>query len=389
MFKSALRNFFHFTKSSEALLLIATIAGLFIANSQFSELYRNFFNQEINFNIFTQDVGAKFSPKFIIDDFLMAIFFLLIGLELKREILIGELSSRKKLLLPVIGAIGGVITPALLFCYFNGQNQENLRGFAIPTATDIAFAYAVIKAFGDKISNSIKIFLISLAVIDDLIAIFIIAFFYTENLQVINLLYSFFIMFFLFLLNAKKSENLLLYLILGSALWFFVLKSAIHPSIAGVALAMFIPFKTTNKFLLENLARKLSPFVSFIILPIFAFANSGVKIANFSTEILFDGLILGIALGLFLGKQIGVFLFGFLAIKLKICELPQNSNWLEFYGVAILTGIGFTMSLFIGNLAFDNYETLDKVKIAVLIGSILSFILGSLILSMTKKKSVF
>ncbi len=387
MIRVAIKNFFYFSRSSEALLLFATISGLLIANSAYHGQYHAFFTDNINLNLdfLKQGLGAKFSLKLIIDDLLMAIFFLLIGLELKREVLVGELSSRSRLLLPVIGAIGGVLTPALMYCYFNITEQDNLPGFAIPTATDIAFAYAVVKAFGNKISNATKVFLISLAVVDDLIAISIIAFFYTENLHAINLLYSFLIMFGLFLLNAKKSNNLYLYFALGTVLWIFVFMSGIHPSIAGVALAMFMPFKTKNRFLLEDVAKKLSPAIGFIILPLFAFANSGVQISNLSFDMLLDGVIVGIVVGLFFGKQIGVFIFALIAIKLKICKLPKNSNWLELYGVSILTGIGFTMSLFIGNLAFENYATLDKVKIAVLIGSVASFIYGSAILVMMKK----
>ncbi len=389
MIKRAIKNFFYFSKTSEALLIFATISGILIANSIYFDQYQSFFVDEINLRSFNIDHDIHFSFKLIIDDFLMAIFFLLIGLELKREVMVGELSSRAKLLLPLIGAIGGVLIPALIFSYFNHENESNLSGFAIPTATDIAFAYAVVKAFGNKISNATKVFLISLAVVDDLIAIAIIAFFYTDNLNAIYLLYSFVVMFALFLLNAKNSGSLTLYMLVGLVLWTFVFKSGIHPSVAGVVLAMFIPFKTKSKFLLEDLAKKLSPYIGFFILPLFAFANSGVRVADLSMEILMDSLVLGVALGLFLGKQLGVFSFAFIAIKMKICSLPKGSNWLEFYGVAAITGIGFTMSLFIGNLAFDNAQVLDKVKVAVLIGSVASFLFGSLILVSMRKKKVF
>ncbi len=391
MIKKAVKNLFYFTTSSESLLLFATIAALIVANSDYVDAYNSFFKDKspINFNFFNHNFDGHFTLKLFIDDFLMAIFFLLIGLELKSEILVGELSSKDKLMMPLIAAIGGVIVPALIFSYINITNQENLRGFAIPTATDIAFAYAVVKAFGNKISNSTKIFLISLAVVDDLIAICLIAFFYTKNLHAINLIYSLVVMFGLFLLNAKNSEKLTPYLILGVVLWIFVFKSGIHPSIAGVVFAMFIPFKTKNKNLLEDFAKKLSPFVSFIVLPIFAFANAGVEISHFSQEALTSTLVLGIFFGLFIGKQIGVFSFGYLAIKLKLCSLPKNSSLTELYGVSILTGIGFTMSLFIGNLAFSDDLTLDKVKVAVLIASIASFLYGSIILLTMQKKIQF
>ncbi len=389
MLKKAIKNVFHFSRNSEALLLIATIAGLIVANSIYHTQYHQFFTKKISLQSMGIDFDGKFSIKLIIDDFLMAIFFLLIGLELKREVLVGELSSKDRLLLPVIGGIGGVIVPALIFAYFNYQKEANLAGFAIPTATDIAFAYAVVKAFGQKISSATKVFLISLAVVDDLIAISIIAFFYTANLNAIYLLYSFIVIFALFLISTKKSSNLYIYMGLGLLLWTLVFKSGIHPSIAGVVLAMFIPFKTKDRFLLEDLAKKLSPYIGFFILPLFAFANSGVRIINLTPDILLDNLVLGTALGLFIGKQLGVFSFVFLAFKMKICSLPKGSSLIEFYGVSIITGIGFTMSLFIGNLAFDNNMMLDKTKIAVLIGSLASFIYGSIVLILMKKKSIF
>lgn len=389
MLKKAIKNVFHFSRNSEALLLIATIAGLIVANSIYHTQYHQFFTKKISLQSMGIDFDGKFSIKLIIDDFLMAIFFLLIGLELKREVLVGELSSKARLLLPVIGGIGGVIVPALIFAYFNYQKEANLAGFAIPTATDIAFAYAVVKAFGQKISSATKVFLISLAVVDDLIAISIIAFFYTANLNAIYLLYSFIVIFALFLISTKKSSNLYIYMGLGLLLWTLVFKSGIHPSIAGVVLAMFIPFKTKDRFLLEDLAKKLSPYIGFFILPLFAFANSGVRIINLTPDILLDNLVLGTALGLFIGKQLGVFSFVFLAFKMKICSLPKGSSLIEFYGVSIITGIGFTMSLFIGNLAFDNNMMLDKTKIAVLIGSLASFIYGSIVLILMKKKSIF
>ena len=388
MFKKTIKNLLYFSTSSEVLLLFATLAALYIANSALYEVYRDFLKNflHIKLNFLNFAVDEKITLKFFIDDFLMAIFFLLIGLELKRELLVGELSTADKVFLPTIAAIGGVIAPALIFSYFNINAQDNLRGFAIPTATDIAFAYAVVKAFGNRISSATKVFIITLAVIDDLIAIFIIAFFYTEQLHALFLLYSFIVMFVLFLLSIKKSENLFFYTILGFLLWLCILQSGIHPSVSGVVLAMFIPFRTANQDFLENFAHNLAPFVNFFILPFFAFANAGVQIVNFSLQILYDPLIMGIVFGLFLGKQIGVVFFSFIAFKLKICQLPKDCNWLEFYGVAILTGIGFTMSLFIGNLAFDSDEILDKVKIAVLLGSSISFIFGSLILLFVKKK---
>lgn len=369
------KNLFSHKVSSQALLLVATIAALVIANSHFHDLYRNFFKITLSFPL-----EINFSIKQFIDDFLMVIFFFLIGLELKREVMVGELSSKEKVFLPTFAAFGGVIIPALIFSYFNIAHEENLKGFAIPTATDIAFAYAVVKIFGDKVSASVKVFIITLAVIDDLIAILIIAFFYTKEMNEIYLLLSFIAIFGLALLNLKNTKSKFLYLILGISLYLMILKSGIHPTIAGVIIAFFIPFKTPTSFPVENIAHKISPLVNYFILPLFAFANAGVAINNFSFERFADPLILGIIFGLFFGKQIGVMLFSYIIIKLKICSFPQNSNWLELYAIAVLTGIGFTMSLFIGNLAFADELVLDKVKIGVLTGSIVSFLFGSLIL---------
>jgi NhaA family Na+:H+ antiporter len=317
---------------------------------------------------------------------------LLVGLELKEEILVGELSSKSRAMLPAIAACGGVIVPALIFYFCNFNHPENLRGFAIPTATDIAFAYGVICLFGKKVSKSLKVFLISLAIFDDLMAILIIAFFYTQNLDLIYLLLASLTLFGLVILNLKGSTKISFYLILGIVLWLMVLKSGIHPTIAGVALAMFIP---RQKDALHKLIKKIAPIVNFLILPLFAFANSGVRIENFSWEIFNSPLVLGIILGLFLGKQIGVMLFSFLAIKLGLTHLPRSpkgvSSWLEFYGAAVLTGIGFTMSFFIGSLAFlHNQVAFDEVKIGVLAGSFLSAVFGMAIiytsLSRTKNK---
>lgn len=380
------KNLFSYKISSQLILLLATLSALMAANSQFHDSYRDFFQIIISPKIpFVEQISFTF--KQFIDDFLMVIFFFLIGLELKKEVIVGELSSKSKIFLPTFAALGGVILPALIFSYFNIANEENLKGFAIPCATDIAFAYAVVKIFGDKVTPSIKIFIITLAVIDDLIAILIIAIFYTAEINEVYLLLSSIAVLGLVLLNLKNSKSRFLYLILGISLYLMILKSGIHPTVAGVIIAFSIPFKTRTSFPVENIAHKISPIVNYFILPVFAFANAGVAIKNFSWTSFADTLILGIILGLFFGKQIGVMLFSYIIIKLKICNLPPNSNWLELYGIAILTGIGFTMSLFIGNLAFSDELILDKVKIAVLVGSLASFIFGSLILICERKNN--
>jgi NhaA family Na+:H+ antiporter len=358
---------------------------LIVANSANFAIYQDFFSIKLPLNLDFIGLNKDLTLHDWINDALMALFFLLVGLELKEEILVGELSSKAKIMLPLIAACGGVFVPALVFYLCNFGNSENLRGFAIPTATDIAFAYGVICLFGKKISKSLKVFLISLAIFDDLSAILIIAFFYAQNIALHYVFLALVIVFCLTILSLKNSTNLTFYLILGAILWLMVLKSGIHATIAGVVLAMFIPHK---KDTLKKLIKKIAPVVNFLILPLFAFANSGVRIEKFSLEIFTQPLALGIILGLFLGKQIGVMLFSFLAIKLKLAHLPKNSkgmsSWLEFYGVAILTGIGFTMSFFIGSLAFfGNSELFDEVKIGVLAGSFLSAIFGILVIQIS------
>ena len=360
-----IKKIFELESATGALLLLATALAILTANSENFTLYQNFLAAELPLNL---------TLHAWINDALMALFFLLIGLELKEEILVGELSSKARAMLPAIAACGGIIFPALIFYFCNFDQPQNLRGFAIPTATDIAFAYGAISIFGKKIPKSLKVFLISLAIFDDLAAILIIAFFYAENLQLIYFCAAIFPLCGLAILNWKNCKEISLYLILGVILWLLILKSGIHPTLAGVALAAFIP---RQKNLLHGLIKKIAPAVNFLILPIFAFANCGVRIENFSAEIFSEPLVLGIIFGLFFGKQIGVMLFSFAAIKLGLAQLPRGSNWLKFYGVAILTGIGFTMSFFVGSLAFTQN---DAVKIAVLCGSFLSAIFGMLVL---------
>lgn len=374
------------------LLLVATIASLLVANSQYFIIYQGFFSFNLPLNLSFVGIYKELTIHDWINNALMAIFFLLVGLELKEEVLAGELSSKSKAMLPAIAACGGVIVPALIFYLYNSNQPENLAGFAIPTATDIAFAYGVICLFGNKVSKSLKVFLISLAIFDDLSAILIIAFFYSQDISPLYLMLAFLCIFGLVILGLKKSTNLFLYLALGVILWLMVLKSGIHPTFAGVVLATFIP---RQKDMLHKLIKKIAPITNFLILPLFAFANSGLRIENFSFEILTTPLVLGIAFGLFFGKQIGVMLFSYLAIKLGLTHLPRSSkgasSWLEFYGASILTGIGFTMSFFIGSLAFaSNQDAFDEVKIGVLCGSFLSAIFGMIVIyaSLPKKMAL-
>lgn len=389
MIKKSLRKFFELESATAILLCVATLLAMFLANSSVSQIY--FQTLEISFPLrldFLQ-IERNLSLTDWVNDALMAMFFFLIGLELKKEILVGELSNKKKIALPALAALGGVIFPALIFYFFNFNHPENLRGFAIPTATDIAFAYGIICFFGKKIPHSLKIFIVTLAVLDDLLAILIIAIFYTHDLQILYFVLASLPLAGLAILNFKNCQKISLYLILGIFLWLMILQSGLHATLSGVILSCFIPLKIGQKNFLQNLAEKISPTVNFLILPIFALANSGVKIGQFSSEIFCDTLVLGIIFGLFFGKQIGVMLFSFVAIKLKLASLPNvakiSVNWLQFYAVVIFTGIGFTMSLFIGELSFSQNYLLDKVRFAVLAGSFISVFFGSILLLFLKR----
>jgi NhaA family Na+:H+ antiporter len=319
----------------------------------------------------------------------MAAFFFFVTLEIKREFLQGELSNRKQALLPIIAAIGGMLVPALIYVYINFQNSETLNGWAIPSATDIAFSLGVLSLLGSRVPLSLKVFLTALAIIDDLGAIVIIALFYSGDLSVIYLTLLLLTFISLLILNKLNIEKFLPYLILGLILWFVTYKSGIHATISGVLLATIIPHRKKGKdfSLLIKLEHKISPYVAFCIMPLFALANAGVSLNGVNLNSLLSPVPLGIVLGLFVGKQVGVFLFSIIAIKLKIAQMPNNSNLISLYGVGILTGIGFTMSFFIGNLAFvDNANYMDGVKIGVLAGSLLSTIVGYFLLLMTSKK---
>ena len=383
---SAFRWFFKLESASGLLLLVSAIIALVISNSSFSYLY--FETLEKYFFIGVNNIGLKMSLLHWINDALMAVFFFFVTLEIKREFLQGELSSKKQAMLPIIAAVGGMLVPALIYVYFNIDNRVTLNGWAIPSATDIAFSLGILSLLGSRVPISLKVFLTALAIIDDLGAIVIIAFFYTGDLSIkyISLLIITFVC--LIFINRFNIRKFLPYLILGLALWFFTHESGVHATISGVLLATVIPHRKKEKdySLLTYIEHSISPYVAFIIMPLFAFANAGVSLDGINFSSLLKPVPLGIVLGLFVGKQIGVFLFSFISIKLKIAQMPNNANWLNFYGVGVLTGIGFTMSLFVGNLAFvENMEYMDGVKIGVLTGSLLSTIFGYLLLLFTKK----
>ena len=382
------RWFFKLEAASGLMLLIAAVIALIISNSDLNETYLNILNTHLL--IGTQNFGLDLSILHWINDVLMAVFFFVVTLEIKREFIQGELSKPKRALLPIIGAVGGMAVPALIYVIINFDTGYTLRGWAIPSATDIAFSIGVLSLLGSRIPISLKVFLVALAIIDDLGAIIIIAFFYSTELQYTYLLLMLAAFLSLILLNKLNVKKFVPYFLVGLFLWYFTHESGIHSTISGVLLATTIPHRKHEKdySLLLKLEHILSPYVAFGIMPLFAFANAGVVLNDISINTILSPVPLGIVCGLFFGKQIGVFLFSFLAVKLKLAEMPTNSNWIKFYGVGILTGIGFTMSLFVGNLAFFDYSNnVDGVKIGVLIGSSLSAIVGySLLLMVTQKK---
>ena len=379
--------FFKLEAASGLILLISAFVALFWSNSDYSTLYFNILNKYLFIGV--NNFGLKLSVLHWINDALMAVFFFVVTLEIKREFLQGELSKPKQALLPIIGAVGGMLVPALIYIFINIKSPETLSGWAIPSATDIAFSLGVLSLLGSRVPISLKIFLTALAIIDDLGAIIIIAFFYSGNLSFVFLLLMLLSFILLIALNKIGIKFFLPYLIIGLFLWYFTFQSGVHATISGVLLATIIPHRI-NKHdfsLLLKLEHNIAPYVAFGIMPLFALANAGVSLKGFSLSSLLSPVPLGILLGLFVGKQIGVMLFSFFAVKLGAAQMPDNSNWLSLYGVAILTGIGFTMSLFVGNLAFlDNTQHIDGVKIGVLAGSLLSTIFGYFLLSIVLKK---
>ena len=379
--------FFRLEAASGLVLLIAAVIALIISNSNYSEVYFNTLEQYLFIGI--NNFGLKLSVHHWINDLLMAVFFFFVTLEIKREFIQGELSNFKKALLPIIGAVGGMLIPALVYVAINFGNIETLNGWAIPSATDIAFSLGILSLLGSRVPISLKIFLTALAIIDDLGAILIIAFFYSGDLSISYLSLILITYIFLLILNKFGIKKFLPYLIIGAFMWFFTYKSGVHATIAGVLLATSIPHRIKNKdfSLLIKLEHAISPYVAFMIMPIFAFANAGVSLEGLSLLSLLQPVPLGILLGLFVGKQVGVMIFSFIAVKIGAAQMPDRSGWLSLYGVSVLTGIGFTMSLFVGNLAFaENIQHIDGVKIGVLAGSLLSTLFGYFILLFALKR---
>ncbi len=374
---SAIAAFIKGEATAGLLLMAAAALALIIANSALAPLYMS----ALDFQV------GSMSVLHIINDGLMAVFFLLVGLEIKREVVGGELSTRAKAALPLLAAVGGMVGPALIYVFFN--QGAALRGWAIPTATDIAFALGILALLGSRVPQSLKIFLTALAVIDDLGAILIIAAFYTADLSLTALGAAAVCIAALFILNRMNVRCIEIYLILGAILWVAVLKSGVHATMAGVITALMIPAapgKDGDDPPLTKLEHKLHPSVTYLILPLFAFANAGVAMADITREALSHPVTLGIVFGLFLGKQAGVLVITVLARALGWVQLPAGATVAQYYGVALLTGVGFTMSLFIGNLAFTDAAHMAEVKIGVLGGSILSGLAGYLMLRVSPQK---
>ncbi len=379
--------FFKLEAASGLVLLISAILALIISNSNLSEMYFGTLEKYIFIGI--NKYGIKLSVLHWINDALMAIFFFFVTLEIKREFIEGELSNLKQAMLPIVGAIGGMLVPALVYVYINYGDTETLRGWAIPSATDIAFSLGVLSLLGSRVPISLKVFLTALAIIDDLGAIIIIAFFYSGDLNIIYLGLIILAFLALLILNKFNIKKFLPYLLIGIFMWDFTHQSGIHATIAGVLLASTIPHRKKPKehSMLIKIEHAISPYVAFGIMPLFAFANAGVSLEGLSLSSFASKVPLGILLGLFVGKQFGVFIFSYLSIKFKIAQMPTNANWVNFYGVGVLTGIGFTMSLFVGNLAFvENMNYMDGVKIGVLGGSLLSTLFGYFLILFAPRK---
>ena len=376
-------QFFKSDAAGGIVLIVAAIAAMVVANSPMMPLYTRSL----------QSVWLGLSVEHWINDGLMAMFFLMVGLEIKRELLAGSLATWHQRALPGFAAIGGMLVPALIYVGINWGNSETLAGWAIPAATDIAFALGVLSLLGSRVPVSLKIFLAALAIIDDLGAVVIISLFYTSDLSMPMLLASVVVLALLFTMNKMGQKRLLFYLIGGGLLWFLVLQSGVHATLAGVALAFCIPLRdkgtSVDQSPLVVLEHGLKPWIAFAIVPIFGFANAGVSLAGMSLDNLLAPIPLGIALGLLIGKQVGIVALSFLAIQAGLAQLPARCNWLQLYGVSILCGIGFTMSLFIGSLAFSgNTSFVDEVKVGVLVGSLLSALIGAAVLIAANRKIV-
>ncbi len=383
-----LQEFLRLESAGGLLLMVAAVLALVVANSPLASYYESLLDISLEIRIGT--FGISKSLLLWINDGLMAVFFLLVGMELKREVVEGHLSSLRKASLPAFAAIGGMLAPAVFYAVFNWGDSVAMKGWAIPTATDIAFALGVLSLLGKRIPTALKAFLLSVAIFDDLGAIIVIALFYTAELSVLSLVIAAVLILGLACLNRFGVMRPAAYFLIGIPLWVAVLKSGVHATLAGVVLAMFIPLRVPEKrsssdipkSMLRHLEHALHPWVAFGVLPVFAFANAGVSIIELSIADAMHSVPLGIVTGLFLGKQVGILALCWLAVKFRLASLPEGVGWWQLYGTAVLCGIGFTMSLFIASLAFEQGATayLGLERLGILIGSIISGLVGYAVL---------
>jgi Na+:H+ antiporter, NhaA family len=389
--ESFIMEFFKQESAGGIMLMLAAILALLLANTPLQPIYNSLLNTPVEVRFGSLEIAK---PLLLwINDGLMAVFFFLVGLELKRELAEGELSNRRNIILPGVGAIGGMLVPALIYFFFNNGDPAAMKGWAIPAATDIAFALGILSLLGSRIPTSIKIFLTSLAIFDDIGAILIIALFYTSKISLPALIVVACCIPILFLLNRRGVESKSIYLLVGVVMWVAMLKSGVHATLAGVIAAMFVPMRSKqdpDQSPLKVLEHDLHPLVAFFILPVFAFANAGIRLVDISIDQVFHPVSLGIALGLFIGKQAGIFSLCWLFIKLKLTSLPPGVSWASLYGTAALCGVGFTMSLFIGSLAFEEtgVNLLFDERLGIILGSLISGITGYLILRSSLRSKV-
>lgn len=384
----ALREFLRLESAGGLILVVSAILAMVLANSPLADSYVQLLSLKIT--VMVESFGVSKPLLLWVNDGLMAVFFLLVGLELKREVVEGDLSSAEQIALPALAAVGGLIVPAAIYWLINRDNPEGLNGWAVPTATDIAFALAILSLLGSRVPASLKIFLTTIAIFDDLAAIIIIAVFYSGDLSTVSLAAAGAGIVVLSVLNRLGVKSLAAYLIVGIFIWLFVLKSGVHATLAGIAVAAFIPLKGGDDHSpSRHLEHILHPWVAYCVLPIFAFANAGLAFAGVSIDAVVGTVSTGIVLGLFIGKQIGVFGMTALMIGLGLAKKPEGSSWLMLYGIALLCGVGFTMSLFIGGLAFEHggFSNIAALKIGVIAGSVASAFCGWLVLYLSLPKS--
>ena len=382
-----LREFIKFESSAGIILFLSALTAVVLVNSPLHEYYDLILDTKINIEIGALALNKPFL--LWINDGLMALFFLYVGLEIKREVIEGQLSSREQITLPLLAAVGGIVFPALIFLYINKENEIYQQGWAISSATDIAFALGLMMLFKKKIHESLKVTLVAIAIIDDLAAILIIAFFYTDNLSLLSLGLAGACILALFLLRFFSVKKTTIYILVGIILWICVLKSGVHATLAGVVVAFFIPLKDEKNNLspLRDLEHELHSWVTYGILPIFAFANAGISLQGLTFNSLFNSLTLGIILGLIFGKSLGVLLMTAVGSLFKICTLPKQVSLLQFIGMSFFTGIGFTMSLFIGTLAFEDVLLQTQIRLGVIVGSLVAGLIGSVFILLSKDKT--